>query len=68
MAHIARRDAEERFTLLATLFLICAVLASLALGVLTAYGLCLLLFRIFRAHAASVTQPHPVPVATAPQN
>jgi hypothetical protein len=50
------------------MFLICAVLASLAFGVLTAYGLCLLLFRIFQAHAASVAQPRPMPVATAAQN
>ncbi len=54
--------------MLATLFLICAVLASLAFGVLTAYGLCLTLFRIFRAHAASVARPHRAPVATATQN
>jgi len=51
--------------LLATIMLICAVLASLALGVLLAYGLCLLLFRLFRAHATSVAERH-VPTATAP--
>jgi hypothetical protein len=42
--------------LIATLMLICAVLVSLAFGVLLAYGLCLLLFRLFVAHAVSVAQ------------
>jgi len=51
--------------LIATLMLICAVLVSLAFGVLLAYGLCLLLFRLFVAHAVSVAQSR-VLVATAP--
>jgi hypothetical protein len=45
--------------------LICAVLASLAFGVLLAYGLCLLLFQLFLAHAVTVAQRR-LSTATAP--
>jgi uncharacterized protein (DUF2062 family) len=31
--------------------LICAVLASLAFGVLVAYGICQMMFRVFRVHS-----------------
>lgn len=34
--------------------LVCAVLASLAVGVLVAYGICVAMFRIFRMHARQV--------------
>jgi hypothetical protein len=34
-----------------TLMLVGAVLASLALGVLVAYGICQAMFRVFRIHA-----------------
>jgi hypothetical protein len=37
-----------------SLMLICAVGASLALGVLVAYGVCLGMFRAFRFHAGSL--------------
>lgn len=33
-----------------SIMLACAVLASLAFGVLTAYGLCLAFFRLMRMH------------------
>ena len=36
------------------ILLICAVMASLALGVLLAYGICVLMFQIFRVHAQQV--------------
>ena len=39
-----------------TLMLLCAVLASLALGVLVAYGICQSMFRIFRVHAISAAK------------
>ena len=39
-----------------SLMLICAVAASLAFGVLVAYGVCLAMFRVFRVHAASVAR------------
>ncbi len=39
-----------------TLMLVCAVLASLALGVLVAYGICQLMFRAFRVHARSAAR------------
>ena len=40
--------------LMSTVLLICAALASLALGVMLAYGLCRSAFAIFRIHARSV--------------
>ena len=39
-----------------TLMLICAVLASLALGVLVAYGICQVMFSAFRVHAESTAR------------
>ena len=39
-----------------TLMLMCVVLASLALGVLAAYGICQSMFRIFRVHAVSAAR------------
>ena len=38
------------------LMLVCAVLASLALGVLVAYGICQTMFRLFRVHAVSAAR------------
>jgi hypothetical protein len=35
----------------------CAVLASLAFGVLTAYGLCLAMFRLLQGRSAAVMTP-----------
>ena len=37
-----------------TIVLVCAVLASLAVGVLVAYGICIGMFRLFRMHARQV--------------
>lgn len=39
----------------ASVILICAVLASLASGVLLAYGVCLAMFSAFRVHSRQVT-------------
>jgi hypothetical protein len=39
-----------------TLMLICAVAASLAFGVLVAYGICQVMFRVFRIHATAVAK------------
>jgi hypothetical protein len=39
-----------------TLMLVCAVAASLALGVLVAYGICQVMFRIFRVHSIAVAK------------
>ena len=39
-----------------SLMLVCAVMASLALGVLMAYGICLGMFRIFRVHALAAAR------------
>jgi hypothetical protein len=39
-----------------SLMLVCAVAASLALGVLVAYGICQAMFRIFRVHAISAAR------------
>jgi uncharacterized protein (DUF2062 family) len=41
---------------MSTLMVVCAVLASLAFGVLMAYGICQLLFRVFRLHAESAAR------------
>jgi hypothetical protein len=40
--------------LINTLLLVCAALASLALGIMLAYGVCHAAFAIFRIHARSV--------------
>ena len=37
-----------------TVVLVSAVLASLAAGVLLAYGICVAMFRVFRMHARQV--------------
>jgi uncharacterized protein (DUF2062 family) len=37
-----------------SIVLVCAVLASLAVGVLVAYGVCLAMFRVFQMHAQQV--------------
>lgn len=36
--------------------LLCSVLASLAVGVLIAYGICLGMFRVFRVHSMQAAQ------------
>ncbi len=41
---------------MSTLMLVCAVMASLAFGVLAAYGICQALFRIFSLHAQSAAR------------
>ena len=37
-----------------SIMLMCAVLASLALGVLIAYGVCISMFNLFQMHARQV--------------
>jgi len=37
-----------------TLLLVCAVLASLTIGVLLAYGICVAMFWVFRIHSQQV--------------
>lgn len=37
-----------------SIMLVCAVLASLAVGVLVAYGVCIAMFGIFQMHARQV--------------
>jgi len=46
---------------MSSLMLVCAVLASLAFGVLVAYGICQAMFRMFRLRAESGEKQ---PVAT----
>jgi hypothetical protein len=36
--------------------LVCAVLASLSLGVLVAYGICMAMFHVFKIHSIQVAQ------------
>ena len=42
--------------MISSLMMVCAVLASLALGVLVAYGICQVMFRMFRVHAESAAR------------
>ena len=37
-----------------SIVLVCAVLASLAVGVLVAYGVCIMMFRAFEMHVRQV--------------
>ena len=37
-----------------SIVLVCAVLASLAIGVLVAYGVCIAMFRVFQMHVRQV--------------
>jgi hypothetical protein len=37
-----------------SIVLVCAVLASLAVGVLVAYGVCISMFRVFQIHVRQV--------------
>jgi hypothetical protein len=41
---------------MSSLMLVCAVAASLAFGVLVAYGVCHVMFRVFRVHATAVAR------------
>ena len=41
---------------MSSLMLICAVAASLAFGVLVAYGICQAMFRIFRVHSMATAR------------
>jgi nitrate reductase NapE component len=56
-------DGLEGRKMLITLMLVCAVFASLALGVLAAYGICLGFFRLMAGRAAV---PAGRPLDTAP--
>jgi len=47
--------------LMGSLMLVCAVAASLALGVLVAYGICQGMFRAFRLHAMAEAKSRAVP-------
>ena len=49
-----------------TIVLVCAVLASLAVGVLVAYGVCIAMFRVFQIHARQVAAENPSRGAVAP--
>lgn len=39
-----------------SIVLVCAVLASLAVGVLVAYGVCIMMFRAFEMHVRQVAE------------
>ena len=42
--------------MISSIMLICAVLASMAVGVLVAYGVCMGMFWVFRMHALQVAE------------
>jgi uncharacterized protein (DUF2062 family) len=46
----------EEAGVMVSLMLVCAVAASLAFGVLVAYGVCQVMFRVFRVHAEAVAK------------
>lgn len=50
-----------------SIVLVCAVLASMAAGVLVAYGLCYAMFALFRIHARKVADRSTGNVAVSPQ-
>jgi len=50
-----------------SIVLISAVLASLAVGVLFAYGICTTMFRLFRIHARQVAAEKQARSVVAPQ-
>ena len=41
-----------------SIVLVCAVLASLAVGVLVAYGVCMAMFGVFQMHVRQVAAEH----------
>jgi len=49
---------------ISSLMMICAVLASLALGVLVAYGVCQVIFRMFRVPSEQATRERVESAAT----
>jgi hypothetical protein len=51
-----RSDGSEGDVVMSSLMLVGAVFASLALGVLAAYGICQAMFRLFRIHAMSAAK------------
>ena len=48
------QEAKVEESVIDSVMLVCAVLASLAAGVLVAYGVCLTMFGLFRIHARQV--------------
>ena len=47
---------DEGVFVMETVMLLCAILASLALGVLVAYAICQTMFQVFRVHAVSAAR------------
>ncbi len=43
-----------RFGVMSSIMLVCAVVASLAVGVFVAQGLCMVMFQVFRMHVKQV--------------
>lgn len=50
--------------MISSLMMVCAVMASLAFGVLVAYGICQVMFQAFRMHAESAARERVEPGAT----
>jgi hypothetical protein len=49
---------------ISSLMMVGAVLASLGLGLLVAYGICQVMFRVFRVHAESAARERVKPAGT----
>jgi uncharacterized membrane protein len=57
-------QSDQEFCVTTSICLVCAVLASLAAGVLVAYAVCLSMFELFRIHAKQVHAARVAPVAS----
>jgi hypothetical protein len=60
-----RNDPIQGCSLSSSIVLVCAVLASLAAGVLVAYGICQAMFALFHSHARKVAQTSSCPAIIA---
>jgi hypothetical protein len=54
-------------SVISSIMLICAVLASLAIGVLLAHGICVAMFAMFRSHARQVAATRTPQLQNQPQ-
>jgi len=58
---VAGSSSSRGAVLSSSIVLVCAVLASLAAGVLLAYGICQAMFALFHSHARKVAESSPRP-------
>lgn len=56
-----RHQSRWRIYGMSSLLLVCAVVASLAVGVFAAQGLCVVMFKVFKMHAMQVAASRRIP-------